>query len=146
MDIEVSPAINSDSVNKKRKIGQSTETSISTSHFNNNSRIIPRASRVIRDGKVAVIYQPHQGLGWYSEHRIETLLFDPEIVDMIENDVSGSKIYEYCYKMNYGWSVMDTICYGLSIKWVPVSEEFRIHDSDGRETVVMKSTDQWFKA
>jgi hypothetical protein len=47
--------------------------------------------------------------------------------------------------MKYG-SVMDIMCDGLSINWVPVSEEFRIHEYDGRETIVLKSTDQWFIA
>lgn len=130
-------------IKKKRKSGQETEAS--HGHFIPNSRIA-RAPRVMRDGKVAVIYQPHHGLGWYSEHKIEALLFAPEIVFMIEREESGSKVYEYCRSMKYGWSVMDTICHGLSIKWVPVSEEFRIHESDGRETVVLKSTDQWFIA
>ena len=111
-----------------------------------HSNRIARAPRVIRDGKVAVIYQPHHGLGWYSEHRIEALLFAPRIVELIECDAPGHLVYEYCQRMNYGWSVMDTICYGLAIKWVPVSEEFRIHESDGRESVVLKSADRWFKA
>jgi hypothetical protein len=127
----------------KRKSGQETE--VSHGHFIPNSGIT-RAPRVIRDGKVAVIYQPHHGLGWYSEHKIEALLFAPEIVFMIEKEESGSKVYEYCRRMKYGWSVMDTICHGLSINWVPVSEEFRIHEYDGRETIVLKSTDQWFIA
>lgn len=116
----------------------------SCSHF--GSRVIARVPRVIRNGKVAVIYQPHRGLGWFSEHRIEALLFAPEIVELIEHDAPGSKIYEYCQKKNYGWRVMDTICYGLSIHWVPLSEEFRVHESDDRETIVFKSTDHWFKA
>lgn len=78
---------------------------------------INRVPRVIRDGKVAVIYQPHHGLGWFSEHRTEALLFDPDIVGLIERNASGSLIYEHCQKMKYGWSVMDTICYGL--RYIP---------------------------
>jgi hypothetical protein len=87
-------------IKKKRKSGQETE--VSHGHFIPNSRIT-RAPRVIRDGKVAVIYQPHHGLGWYSEHKIEALLFAPEIVFMIEKEESGSKVYEYCRSMKYGW-------------------------------------------
>ena len=127
----------------KRKAGKGTEV-ISNSNY--GARKIARTPRVVRDGKVAVIYQPHHGLGWYSEHRIEALLYAPEIVDMIERDAPGSKVYDYCRKMNYGWSVMDTICYGLCVKWVPISEEFRIHESNGRDSVVLKSADKWFLA
>jgi hypothetical protein len=143
MEKDLSSSVHIDSAKRKKR---SSVQEMEISHFISNSRIIARAPRVTRDGKVAVIYQPHHGLGWYSEHKIEALLFSPEIVNMIEQEESGSKIYEYCCKTNYGWSVMDTICYGLSIKWVPVSEEFRIHESNGRETVVLKSTDQWFIA
>ena len=124
---------------------RATEKGIEISCSSHNCRQT-RCPRVVRDGKVAVIYQPHHGLGWYSEHRIEALLFDPEIVNMIERDAPGSHIYEYCQKKKYGWSVFDTICYGLSIRWIPVSEEFRIHEYEGRETVVLKSTDLWFQA
>jgi hypothetical protein len=43
-------------------------------------------NKVVRDGKVAVIYSPHYGAGWYSWHGIPELLFDPAVVAMIETD------------------------------------------------------------
>ena len=40
--------------------------------------------KVIRDGKVAVLYSPGYGAGWYSWHDIEDLLYDPAVVEMVE--------------------------------------------------------------
>ena len=39
--------------------------------------------KVIRDGKVAVLYSPGYGAGWFSWHGIEELLYDPVVVGMI---------------------------------------------------------------
>ena len=40
--------------------------------------------RVIRDGRVAVIFSPGYGSGWYTSHDIEALIFDSSIVQWIE--------------------------------------------------------------
>jgi hypothetical protein len=41
-------------------------------------------NRVIRDGKVAVIYNPNFGCGWYTDFCwIDDLLFDPKLVNII---------------------------------------------------------------
>ncbi|EFX73610.1 hypothetical protein DAPPUDRAFT_227100, partial [Daphnia pulex] len=129
MEKELSSSVHLElGMKKKRNSGQETE--VSHGHVIPNSGIT-RAPRVIRDGKVAVIYQPNIGIGWYSVHKIEALLFAPEIVFMIEQKESGSKVHEYCCSMKYGSAVMAIMCHGLSINWVPVSEEFRIHEYDG---------------
>lgn len=109
-------------------------------------RVNSAAPRVIRDGKVAVIYQPHRGLGWFTEHGIEDLVFSPDIVEMIERDAPGLEIHNYCQRSKFGWSVMETICYGLDIKWVCISKKFRILEHNGREMIVLKSTDKWLTA
>jgi hypothetical protein len=41
--------------------------------------------KVIRDGKVAVLYSPGFGAGWYSwNSSVPQCLFSPEIVAMVE--------------------------------------------------------------
>jgi hypothetical protein len=42
--------------------------------------------KVIKDGKVAVLYSPGFGAGWYSWHKTEELLYHPKLVEMVENN------------------------------------------------------------
>lgn len=53
--------------------------------------------KVIRDGKVAVIYSPGYGSGWStwsgaSKEIIERMIFDPELVALVEKMNSLDKV------------------------------------------------------
>lgn len=94
--------------------------------------------RVIRNGKVAVLYSPGYGAGWYSWHGNEDLLFDPDVVAMVEAG-RDSEIEEFVQaKYNDGTSnfYLCTIAAGqLRIKWLPSGTRFRVHAYDGYESV-----------
>ena len=102
----------------------------------------------IVDGKVAIIISKDYGSGWYSEHHIEELVFDPWIVDqLLENarpENMSTNIENYC-KLKYGDNY-----YGdtnrLKVVWLPIGQKFRIHEYDGLETVVTDYQDHWFQA
>lgn len=92
--------------------------------------------KVIRDGKVAVLYSPDYGAGWYSwnsEHK--QLLFHPKIVDMVEQGRAN--------EIDEGWvlkeiGISDVYCGGairLQIEWLPEGTPFRIDEYDGYESV-----------
>jgi hypothetical protein len=102
-------------------------------------------NKVIRDGHVAVIFSPGHGAGWYTWHNVEELVYDPVIVEMIENVVHPTFIEEYCEK-TYG----DNHYYGgahqLAIVWMPEGTEFIINEYDGHESVEYKDSMQWMKA
>ena len=105
---------------------------------------IPECSRVVRFGRVAVIYSPGFGAGWYSWHQIEELLFDPELVDMIERNADKEDIVQYCeqhYKDGY-WGGADD----LAITWIPEGSLFRIQEYDGNESVIIQDDDDWIVA
>lgn len=96
-------------------------------------------NKVIRDGQVAVIYSPGFGAGWYTwnDTRIEDsqrLLFDPEIVKMIEEN-RRDEIEAYADRV-YGedgyWSTGN-----LQVAWVPQGEKFMIKEYDGAEHVIL---------
>lgn len=112
--------------------------------------------KVIRDGKVAVLYSPSYGAGWSTSNYTnlsdtDALLFDPVIVLLVEKykngEISNSdmcdKIMYHCDN-KYG---ENAVCYGavgsLSIKWVPVGEEFRIKSCNGYGLV---NYSKWIKA
>ena len=104
--------------------------------------------KVVRFGKVAVIYSPQHGAGWYSWHHVEELLFDPNLVDLIERQATGEEIEQYCIEhyqnedKSYYWGGVDE----LEIKWIPEGSIFRIDEYDGAESVVLQDDDDWIVA
>ncbi len=101
------------------------------------------SDRVVRDGKVAVLYSPGYGSGWYASHRIETLLFDSSIVKWIENN-ERDKIENYMILKH------PTVYLGgldkLAIHWLPVGTLFRIDEYDGYESIITRDEDEWIVA
>jgi len=100
-------------------------------------------NKVIRDGKVAVIYSPHYGAGWYSWHLIPELLFDPAVVAMIETDRYGD-IEAYCAEHWPDNVVGDPE--DLTIAWVEEGREFQIEEYDGSERLRFRDREQWIVA
>ena len=99
----------------------------------------------IKDGMVAVLYSPGFGAGWSTWNPdLPQLLFDPVIVQMVEDRVTDETIELYC-KSVYG----DKYFGGsedLAIEWVPQGTEFVVHEYDGGETIVLKNTMKWITA
>jgi hypothetical protein len=88
--------------------------------------------KVVRDGKVAVLYSPGYGAGWSTWGAPQELVFDPEIVALVEADkhdevpaLLSARGYDF-----YAGGAED-----LSIKWLPEGTAFRINEYDGNESV-----------
>jgi hypothetical protein len=99
--------------------------------------------KLIRNGQVAVLVSPGFGAGWYSWHHVEELLYDPSVVEWLEQG-EMSKIEAYLalkYQDEYFGGLED-----LEVKWVPVGARFRIDEYDGDETLVLESHDTWLTA
>jgi len=114
-------------------------------------------NKVIRDGKVAVLYSPGFGAGWYtwnslrgeSEEQSMSLIFDPTIVELIEKrngenrlDIND-KIVERAEKLlpeGYFGGVDD-----LAIAWLPEGSQFTIDEYDGSESIVTQN-ELWITA
>ncbi|CAB4133556.1 hypothetical protein UFOVP257_278 [uncultured Caudovirales phage] len=97
-------------------------------------------NRVIRDGLVAVLYSPGYGAGWYTAHYIEELLFDPSIVEWLEND-EHDKIKHYV-TLKYPDVYLGGLN-NLSIQWVKQGIAFKIDEYDGSESVVLRDMEYW---
>jgi hypothetical protein len=99
--------------------------------------------KVIRDGKVAVVYSPGFGAGWSTwAHSGEgkNLLFDPMIVNCVENG-DKAKLATYMamrYPDVYTGGMED-----LRIEWLPEGTLFRIHEYDGSESIEVKEEMDW---
>ena len=101
-------------------------------------------NKVIRDGYVAVLYSPGYGSGWYTWHNIPELIYDPTIVEMIEQDRLND-IEEYCLtnwpNMTYVGDVED-----LRISWIKEGRVFLIEEYDGNESIRFREDIDWLVA
>jgi len=93
--------------------------------------------KVIREDKVAVLYSPEYGSGWYTKHKIEELLYDSKVIAMVENKTDYKEIVSYCIE-KYGKLNAYGGAFDLQIAWLPIGTEFTIEETDGFETIKMK--------
>ena len=99
-------------------------------------------SKVIRGGKVAVLYSPGWGAGWSTWNAdIESfLMFDPTLVEYVEND-ERDRIPAYVQSVfpdAYTGGAED-----LSIMWITQGLQFRITEYDGSESVEVRENIPW---
>jgi hypothetical protein len=94
--------------------------------------------KVIRDGKVAVLYSPGYGAGWYSWNEIPELIFHPKLVEMVEAGQQANITKDWIKKNTEidGESVYCGGTMDLEIAWVPVGTKFKISEYDGSESVI----------
>jgi hypothetical protein len=92
--------------------------------------------KVIRDGKVAVLYSPGFGAGFYTWNGDnKELLFNPKLVEMVEQG-KANQIDEDWVKENLG--IENVYCEGaddLIIKWIPEGTVFTINEYGGNESI-----------
>jgi hypothetical protein len=114
-------------------------------------------NKVIRDGKVAVLYSPGFGAGWYTwntlrdddETQCIKLIFDPVLVELVEkrNGDNYDEITDAIEKR--GEEILPEGYFGgacdLEIKWLPVGTRFIINETDGSE-YVQTVEDMWLTA
>jgi hypothetical protein len=96
------------------------------------------------DGKIAVLYSPSFGAGWYTWNReYPDMVFDPMLVRMVEKE-------EYDKALTYATMRWPDAYFGgledLRVKWVPVGTLFRITEYDGNESIELKESDDWMVA
>jgi hypothetical protein len=99
--------------------------------------------KLIRNGQVAVLVSPGYGAGWYTWHGEERLIYDPSIVEWVEQEALD-KIVTYM-ELKYP----DVYCGGLEdleVNWVPAGDRFRIDEYDGAESLVLESNEKWLTA
>lgn len=102
--------------------------------------------KLVRDGKVAVIFTPvRRSGGWFTNHGIEELVFDAKLANLILEqyekvqdevtlEIINIKIDAYL-KQKYP----EVKCRGpFGIAWIELGEEFYIHEYEGFETIRLK--------
>lgn len=95
---------------------------------------------LFRDGKVAVLVSYGYGAGWSTWNTVhsDSLLFDPDIVQMVLDGASSTEIADFTVSKYYDEE--ETVYVGgadgLAVEWVPQGTRFMVSDNDGYETIV----------
>ena len=99
--------------------------------------------KVIKDGKVAVLVSPSYGGGFYTWGAPFEAIFDPTLVDLIENQKIQDAI-DYVLKTYpdaYAGGMVD-----LNIEWIPEGAKFIINEYDGSESIQLMDDTNWLTA
>ena len=99
--------------------------------------------KVIKDGKVAVLVSHGYGGGFHTWGAPIEAIFDPTLVDLIENFKIQEAI-DYVLKTYpdaYEGGVKD-----LDIEWIPEGAKFIINEYDGSESIQFRDTEDWITA
>lgn len=94
--------------------------------------------KYIKDGKVAVLYSPDFGAGWYSWYRKKEMLFDVELVEAVLNNEDYKTIIE----RKYPEAISDI---RLEVEWVSEGSSIRIKEYDGSESVRITDNDNYIE-
>jgi hypothetical protein len=100
--------------------------------------------KFIINGKVAVLYSPGFGSGWYTwNQEFPELIFSPAIVKLVADEKFDEleTYMELKYPEVFKGGMRD-----LEIEWIPVGTEFRIHEYDGSESIELKEELNWLTA
>jgi hypothetical protein len=100
--------------------------------------------KVIKDGRVAVLYSPDYGAGWYTwntEH--QDMLFDPNVVKFVE-DGDLDKVEAYA-TLKWPEAHISGLR-DLKVEWIPEGTAFKINEYDGNESIEIRDGNQWIVA
>lgn len=100
--------------------------------------------KVIKNGKVAVLYSPGYGAGWFSwNEEYPEIVFDPVIVQYVE-DKKLDELSTYM-AMTYPDAYLGGM-ESLEVRWVDQGTLFRINEYDGSERIEVKENMEWLIA
>jgi hypothetical protein len=103
-----------------------------------------KMNKLSEDGKVAVLYSPGFGAGWYTwNYEYPEILFDPAIVKFIEKEQFDELVTYVTLKYPdiYTGGMKD-----LKVEWIPEGTLFKVNEYDGSESIEYKENDNWLVA
>jgi len=95
-------------------------------------------------GKVAVLYSPGFGAGWYTwNYEHPEILFDPAIVKFVEKEKWDelATYVELKYPEIYTGGMRD-----LTVEWILEGALFKVNEYDGNESIELKEGNHWMVA
>jgi hypothetical protein len=101
-------------------------------------------NKLSEDGKIAVLYSPGFGAGWYTwNYEHPEILFDPAIVKLVEKEKWDelATYVELKYPEIYTGGMKD-----LEVEWIPEGALFKVNEYDGNESIELKEGNHWMVA
>jgi hypothetical protein len=109
-------------------------------------------NKTVRDGHVAVIITTAFNSNWYTNHEVPELLFDPVVVNMVEEMKKSDNplevallIEKYCDE-RYGERTYYGDTMYLDVKWVPQGTAFNVEVIDNYETIIEQPVSKFLVA
>jgi len=103
-----------------------------------------KMDKLSEDGKVAVLYSPGFGAGWYTwNQESPEILFDPAIVRFVEQE-KFDELETYVtlkYPDIYKGGMKD-----LQVAWIPEGTMFKVNEYDGSESIEINDSGYWMVA
>ena len=106
-------------------------------------------NKLVRDGKVAVIYSPGFGGGWSTwDWNHPDCVFDREIAELVLDRADPREIEQLAQDKwgqgnNYFFSGAPE---ELAVAWLPEGVRFVIREYDGNETIETENDIEWLTA
>ena len=99
--------------------------------------------KVIRNGKVGVLFSPGFGAGFLTWGAPIEAIFNPTLIGLVENEKWQEAIdfVEETWEGVYSGGVQD-----LQVVWVPEGTKFQITEYDGSESIELLDEIDWITA
>lgn len=100
--------------------------------------------KLSEDGKVAVLYSPDFGAGWYTWNQdYPEILFDPAMVKLVEKGQYDelATYVELKYPGIYTGGLRQ-----LEVAWIEEGKKFRVVEYDGSESIEVQDDIDWMIA
>ena len=107
-----------------------------------------KVDKIIKGESIGVIINADYGGGWYSWHGVERLLYDPKIIEVLEDETIPTFATSEWIR-SYAQGLYPEKHFGataLVVRWIPIGAKFRIAEYDGREGIILQSDEQWLTA
>lgn len=102
--------------------------------------------KVIRDGKVAVLYSPGFGAGWYTWHHCLEAVFHPKLVELVEQNKHDEITEEFMESIIPGFEGYMGGARDLEIEWIHEGLAFKIDEYDGNESISIVGDESYLTA
>ena len=100
--------------------------------------------KLSENGKVAVLYSPDFGAGWYSWNKdYPEILFDPAMVKLVEKE-QYDELATYV-ELKYP-GIFTGGLYDLKVEWLDEGKKFRVIEYDGSESIEVEDEIDWMIA
>ena len=106
-------------------------------------------NKVLKDGKVAVLFSPGYGSGWWTWNKDhDQLIYEPAVVEWVlaGKPLDARADLELLLRNKYKHVYIGSNMSDLRVEWLPTGTNFRITEYDGFESLDFATEEDWHVA